>query len=158
MVDKSTFDATRDALIKFEVEPFVAMIDQIKSDGKCSGDFDDAKWPRNERLVSGQKHLVEIGLPSLDKLQKQCRASALSARVPVDPLLAFLKRREQWKVEQLKPEATRRGISLIDPETKRLRNRESLIACIHADALATKVMTKVYPSGYLPQEVQPHLA
>ena len=93
MVDKSTFDATRDALIKFEVEPFVAMIDQIKSDGKCSGDFDDAKWPRNERLVSGQKHLVDIGLPSLDKFQKQCRASALAARISVDPLLVFLSRK-----------------------------------------------------------------
>ena len=145
MVDKSTFDATRDALIKFEVEPFVAMIDQIKSDGKCSGEFDDAKWPRNERLVSGQKHLVQIGLPSLDKFQKQCRASALAARIPVDPLLVFLSRKSM-KVEQLRLEATRRGISLIDPETKSSRLRKSLIACIHADALRTKD----YPTGYSP--------
>ena len=151
MVDKSTFDATRDALIKFEVEPFVAMIDQIKSDGKCSGEFDDAKWPRNERLVSGQKHLVEIGLPSLDKFQKQCRASALAApttRIPVDPLWAFL---SKWKVqEQLKPEAIRRGLSLTDPETKKARLKQSFIACIHEHILATKA----YPLGFSP-EVQP---
>ena len=37
MVEKSTFDATRDALIKFEVEPFVAMIDQFKSESRARG-------------------------------------------------------------------------------------------------------------------------
>ena len=145
MVDKSTFAETRDELIKFEVEPFVATIEQIKSDGKCSGNFDDAKWPRNERLVSGQKHLVELGLPSLDMFQKQCRASALAARIPVDPLLVFLSRKSM-KVEQLRLEATRRGISLIDPETKKSRSRKSLIACIHAHALETKD----YPIGDSP--------
>ena len=146
MVDKSTFDATRDALIKFEVDPFVAMIDQIKSDGKCSGDFDDKKWPRNQRLVSGQDHLVNEGLPSLVKFQEQCRASALAARTPVDPLLVFLSSSKVWKVLQLRAEATRRGISLIDPETKSSRLRKSLIACIHAHALETKD----YPIGYSP--------
>ena len=55
MVEKSTFEATRDALIEFEVESFIAMIDQIKSDG--------TNWPRNERLEFG--HLMEVGLSAL---------------------------------------------------------------------------------------------
>ena len=144
MVDKSTFEATRNALIKFEVEPFVAMIKQIKSDGKCSGDFDDAKWPRNERLVSGQKHLVDVGLPSLVKFQQQCRASALAALIPPDPLLVFLSK--DWKLERLKPEATRRGISLIDPKTTKGYLKKDLVALIHKHALETKD----YPTGYSP--------
>jgi hypothetical protein len=127
------------------------MIEQIKSDGKCSGDFDDAKWPRNERLVFGQRHLETEGLPSLANFQKQCRASALAApstNMPVDPLWAFL---NKWTVqEQLKPEAIRRGLSLIDPETGKARLKKSYVACIHRHILETKD----YPQGFSP-EVQP---
>jgi len=131
------------------------MIEQMKSnrDGKCSGDFDDAKWPRNERLVLGQKHLVDVGLPSLVKFQKQCRVSALAApttNMPVDTLWAFL---NKWTVqEQLRPEAIRRGLPLIDPKTGKVRLKKSFVACIHEHVLATSD----YPQGFSP-EVQPQV-
>ena len=73
-VEQGAFDATRAVLVAFELEPFVAMIDQISRNGECSGKFADKEWPRTERLVLGQKHLVEVVLPDLVKFQKGVRA------------------------------------------------------------------------------------
>lgn len=138
--EKPGFADTKAQAGKFISAPFKAIIDQIAADGKCSGEYADSEWPREEvaSLVDGQTKLETVGLPSLQKHLESFANGGAATTMPTD-LRTFMKS-PFTKVRDLKAECRRRGLRTSGPKPDL------------ADAIASHAEKN--PGGFKNEDVQ----
>ena len=59
-IDKIAFDLTVQATSDMIVNKMVAMIEMIKRDGKCSGEYPDEHWPKKDTFQVGMGNIKKI--------------------------------------------------------------------------------------------------
>jgi len=105
------YSETRSALHNFLIGDggiFTVIIDQLAEEGKCSGNYVDANFPRDNWFVRGQAALPECLADTIAWLEK-FKKSVSKPETP-SGLLAFLGSRRVTVEAHLKPEMKRRGV------------------------------------------------
>lgn len=136
MCNRETYADTRASFSKLLQDTFNDMLYQLQKDGKCSGDYENSKWPVEERLNMGQDRLSE----HLDDLHDFL--TTYSKKVNSDELFKFL---TSQKVAYLRKELKRAEL----PETNMDQKKKKKSECV--DALYDYAISEkggYQPTGY----------